>query len=212
VNRKKTLKSQERFVRAFLIYSNFGTTIDALATALEWSVTEKLKIFTFPESVLRVSAEAVQEIDGDLQQLIDNMGETMYDAPGIGLAANQIGVTRQILVYDIAPKNNGRKLNVLINPEIVHGEGRIVHDEACLSVIDFSAEVTRFANVQVKGFDRNGRPVQIDAEGLLAVCLQHEIDHLRGVLFIDHISSLKRALYKKRLKKMLMNSRPSEPI
>ncbi|RJR29546.1 MAG: peptide deformylase [Desulfobacteraceae bacterium] len=170
-----------------------------------------MKIFTFPDSVLRASAEAVKEIDGDLQQLIDNMGETMYDAPGIGLAANQIGVARQILVYDIAPKENGRKLNVLINPEIVHGEGKIVHDEACLSVIDFSAEVTRFANVQVKGFDRSGRPVQIDAEGLLAVCLQHEIDHLRGVLFIDHISSLKRALYKKRLKKMLMNSRSSEP-
>ncbi|PKN61884.1 MAG: peptide deformylase [Deltaproteobacteria bacterium HGW-Deltaproteobacteria-15] len=178
-----------------------------------WSVpvAEILKIYTFPESVLRVEAEPVQEIDEDLQKLIENMGETMYDAPGIGLAANQIGVTKQLLIYDTAPRTNGRKMGVLINPEIVHGEGKIVHDEACLSVIDFSAEVTRFANVQVKGFDRNGRPVQLDAEGLLAVCLQHEIDHLKGVLFIDHISSLKRALYKKRLKKMLMKSQSSEP-
>ena len=174
-------------------------------------MTEILKIYTFPESVLRVEAEPVQEIDEDLQKLIENMGETMYDAPGIGLAANQIGVTKKLLVYDTAPRTNGRKMGVLINPEIVHGEGKIVHDEACLSVIDFSAEVTRFANVQVKGFDRNGRPVQLDAEGLLAVCLQHEIDHLKGVLFIDHISSLKRALYKKRLKKMLMKSQSSEP-
>jgi peptide deformylase len=174
-------------------------------------MAEKLKICTFPESVLRVKAEAVKDIDGDLQDLIENMGETMYDAPGIGLAANQVGVTKQILVYDLAPRTNGRKLSVLINPEIVHGEGKILHEEACLSVIDFSADVTRFANVQVKGFDRNGSPVQIDAEGLLAVCLQHEIDHLKGVLFIDHISSLKRALYKKRLKKMLMNNQSSEP-
>lgn len=173
-------------------------------------MAEKLKIYTFPESVLRVSADPVQDIDGELQELIENMGETMYDAPGIGLAANQIGITKQILVYDLGPRTNGRKLNVLINPEIVHGEGKIVHDEACLSVIDFSAEVARFANVQVKGFDQDGRPAQIDAEGLLAVCLQHEIDHLKGVLFIDHISSLKRALYKKRLKKMLMNDQSSE--
>lgn len=167
-------------------------------------MSEKLTIFTYPEQVLKTRAETVSDINGDLQKLIEDMGETMYNAPGIGLAANQVGVLKRLLVYDVAPRSNGRDLHVLINPEIVHGEGKIVHDEACLSVIDFSAEVTRHAKVQVKGHDRDGRDVELEAEGLLAVCIQHEIDHLNGVLFIDHISSLKRALYKKRLKKMLM--------
>lgn len=167
-------------------------------------MAEKLKIYTFPESVLKKKAETVGNINGELQQLIDDMGETMYDAPGIGLAANQVGVLKRILVYDLSPKGESRKLCALINPEIVEAEGKILHDEACLSVIDYSAEVTRHVQVKVKGFDRDGCPVDIEAEGLLAICLQHEIDHLNGVLFIDHISSLKRALYKKRLKKMLM--------
>jgi peptide deformylase len=169
-------------------------------------VAQKLKIYTFPESVLKKKAETIQNINGDLQQLIDDMGETMYGAPGIGLAANQVGVLRRILVYDLSPKGEGRKLSVLINPEIVEAEGKIIHDEACLSVLDYSADVTRHEKVKVRGFDRDGRPADIEAEGLLAVCLQHEIDHLNGVLFIDHISSLKRALYKKRLKKMLMKA------
>jgi len=176
----------------------------------ESGVAEKLKIYTFPESVLKKKSETVQNINGDLQRLIDNMGETMYDAPGIGLAANQVGVLRRILVYDLSPRGEGRKLSVLINPEIVEAEGKIVHDEACLSVIDYSAEVTRYAKVKIKGFDREGRPADIEAEGLLAVCLQHEIDHLNGVLFIDHLSTLKRSLYKKRLKKMLLKASTPE--
>jgi peptide deformylase len=168
-------------------------------------VAEILNIYTFPDPVLKTSAEDVTDINGDLQKLIENMGETMYDAPGIGLAANQVGILRRLLVYDVAHKDgNGRKLSVLINPEIVEGEGKIVHDEACLSVIDFSAEVTRQSKIFVKGYDQDGNPVDIEAEGLLAVCLQHEIDHLNGTLFIDHISSLKRSLYKRRLKKMLL--------
>ncbi|MEW6665920.1 MAG: peptide deformylase [Thermodesulfobacteriota bacterium] len=169
-------------------------------------MAERLRIYTFPESVLKKKAETIQNINGDLQRLIDDMAETMYGAPGIGLAANQVGVLRRILVYDLSPKGEGRKLSVLINPEIVEAEGKIVHDEACLSVIDYSAEVTRYAKVKVKGFDRHGRPADLEAEGLLAVCLQHEIDHLNGVLFIDHLSSLKRSLYKKRLKKMLLKA------
>ena len=174
-------------------------------------MAEKLSIHTYPDPVLKARAEEVSDINGDLQMLIENMGETMYDAPGIGLAANQIGVLKRILVYDVGHKGgDGRKLSVLINPEIVYGEGKIVHDEACLSVVDFSAEVARHARVQVKGYDQEGRPVEIEAEDLLAVCLQHEIDHLNGVLFIDHISSLKRSLYKRRLKKMLMNSSSTE--
>ncbi len=174
-------------------------------------MAEKLRIFTYPDGVLKTRAEPIENINGNLHKLIEDMTETMYDAPGIGLAANQVGVLKRLLIYDVTPKDEqGRHPRVLINPEIVHGEGKIVHDEACLSVIDFSAEVTRHAQIQARGYDEGGRPVEIEAEGLLAVCLQHEIDHLNGVLFIDHISSLKRTLYKKRLKKMLMKNESSE--
>jgi peptide deformylase len=172
-------------------------------------MTEKMKIYTYPEPVLRVKAEPLENIDGAIQTLIDRMAETMYSAPGIGLAANQVGIPKQLVVYDLSPREEGRNLSVLINPEIVSCEGDIASDEACLSVIDFSAEVNRRARVRVRGVDREGNPVDIEADGLLAVCLQHEIDHLHGVLFIDHISSLKRTLYKKRLKKMLKN--PDSP-
>jgi peptide deformylase len=173
-------------------------------------VAEKLRIYTYPDSVLKAKAEPVANIDGEFQKIIDGMGETMYDAPGIGLAANQVGLLKRVLVYDLSPRSEERKLRVLVNPEIVEAEGKIVHEEACLSVIDYSAEVTRHSKIRVKGFDRNGSPVDMEAEDLLAVCLQHEIDHLNGVLFIDHISSLKRALYKKKLKKMLMKAKNTD--
>jgi peptide deformylase len=162
-----------------------------------------MKIYKFPEPVLRKKAEPVEHIDGEIQSLIDAMGETMYAAPGIGLAANQVGEPIRLLVYDLTPKDRGRDLCVLINPEIVEAEGEIVYDEACLSVIDYSAEVKRNARVKVRGFDRHGKPVDVEAEDLMAICLQHEIDHLNGKLFIDHISSLKRALYKRKLQRML---------
>jgi len=163
----------------------------------------KLKIYTYPDSVLRAKTEPVENIDGDIQKLIDCMGKTMYGAPGIGLAANQVGEKKRILVYDLTPKDQERDLCVLINPEIVLVEGDVIQEESCLSVIDFAAEVKRHAKIKVRGVDRDGNPVDIEAEDLLAVCLQHEIDHLNGTLFIDHISSLKRALYKKKLKKIL---------
>jgi peptide deformylase len=166
-----------------------------------------MRIHKFPDPILRKQAEPVENIDGDIQDLIDGMGETMYAAPGIGLAANQVGEPLQLLVYDLTSKDKGRNLCVLINPEIVAAEGEIIYDEACLSVIDFSAEVKRYAMVKVRGLDRHGRPVDVEAEGLMAICLQHEIDHLKGRLFIDHISSLKRALYKRRLQKMLKNGK-----
>ncbi len=162
-----------------------------------------MKIYKFPEPVLRKKAEPVEHIDEEIQSLIDAMGETMYAAPGIGLAANQVGEPIRLLVYDLTPRDKERDLCVLINPEIVEAEGEIVYDEACLSVIDYSAEVKRNARVKVRGFDRHGKPVDVEAEGLMAICLQHEIDHLNGKLFIDHISSLKRALYKRKLQKML---------
>ena len=169
-----------------------------------------MKIYTYPDTLLRNKAAPLQNIDGDTQALIDGMSETMYAAPGIGLAAVQVGEPKRVIVYDLTPRNEGRNLSVLINPEIVMAEGKIVYEEACLSVVDYSAEVKRYANVKVRGVDRQGDPVDIEAEGLLAICLQHEIDHLNGRLFIDHISSLKRTLYNKRLKKMLKKAKAAD--
>ena len=160
-----------------------------------------MKIHTFPDPVLKTPAEAIRDIDEDLQALIDKMIETMYLAPGIGLAANQVGVLQRVIVFDGSPKEEERNPLVLINPEIVASEGAVKWDEACLSVPDYSADVVRKARVRVEGIDRHGNPMNLEAEDLLAVCLQHEIDHLDGVLFIDHISGLKRALYKKKVMK-----------
>jgi peptide deformylase len=164
---------------------------------------ENMKIYTYPDSILRTKSKPVQNIDENIQILIENMAETMYAAPGIGLAAVQVGEPINLIVYDLSPRDEARKPSVLINPEIIMAEGNIVYEEACLSVVDFSADVNRSAKVKVRGVDRHGEPVDIEAEDLFAICLQHEIDHLNGVLFIDHISSLKRSLYKKRLKKGL---------
>jgi len=172
-------------------------------------VAETMKILTYPESVLLSKSEVVENIDDDIQNLVDSMAATMYAAPGIGLAANQVGNLKRIFVYDLTPQDKGRNLSVLINPEIVQAEGTLEHEEACLSVVDFSSEVTRSAYVKVRGIDRHGNPVEFDAEGLLAVCFQHEIDHLNGVLFLDHVSNLKRTLYKKKLKKMLKKGNPT---
>ena len=165
----------------------------------------EMKICTYPDPVLRAEAEPIENIDEETQILIDDMIATMYSAPGIGLAANQVGELKRVIVFDVKPREEGRNPCVLINPEIVESEGSIVYEEACLSVIDYAAEVTRNAHVRARGVDRNGKPVDIEAEDLLAICLQHEIDHLNGTLYIDHISSLKRALYKKKLKKLLKN-------
>ncbi len=161
----------------------------------------EMRILTYPDPVLKTSAGPIEDIDEELQGIIDRMIETMYVAPGIGLAANQVGLLKRVIVFDGSPGEKGQNPMVLINPEITHREDHIKWNEACLSVVDFTADVTRDACVTVQGVDRHGKPVKIDAEELLAVCLQHEIDHLDGTLFIDRISSLKRALYKKKLKK-----------
>jgi peptide deformylase len=163
------------------------------------------RIFTYPDRVLRAHAEPIENIDEGVHKLVDGMIHTMYLAPGIGLAANQVGELKRVIVFDRYPREEGREPCVLINPEIVLREGQVTYEEACLSVVDFSAEVTRNAHVKVQGVDLKGKPVDVEAEGLLAICLQHEIDHLNGVLYIDHISNLKRTLYKKKLKKKLKN-------
>ena len=169
---------------------------------------QKTKIYTYPSSVLRQKAEPVRNIDGELKKLTDGMLYTMYSAPGIGLAANQVGSLDRVIVFDLKPdERDVRKPCVLINPEIVEREGITKSEEACLSVIDYSAEVKRNAHVLVRGIDIDGNPLELEADGLLAICLQHEIDHLNGMLFIDHISSLKRAMYKKKLKKILASKK-----
>ena len=164
----------------------------------------KLKILTYPDNFLRQPVHPLDDIDGDVQQMIDQMSETMYEAPGVGLAAIQVGWNKSVLIYDVAPPEAGRSLNVLINPRIVHQEGELVSEnEGCLSVPEFRADVKRSASILVEGVDREGRPLRLEAHGMLAIVLQHEIDHLNGKLFIDHISALKKQLYTRRVKKKL---------
>jgi peptide deformylase len=161
-----------------------------------------IPIRKLPDDVLRQQAQEVTEINGKLQRLIDDMAETMYAAPGLGLAAPQVGRLERLIVFDVANREGkGRDLKVILNPCITQAEGELTHEEGCLSVADFSAEVRRHARVTVKGLDREGKPISITGEGLLSVVLQHEVDHLDGILFIDHISRLKRSLYLRRLKK-----------
>ena len=161
------------------------------------------RVITYPDPVLRSPAEPVENIDGKLQTLIDDMIDTMYSAPGIGLASNQVGEPCRVFIFDISPKDQPRNLTVVINPEIVERDGSVVTEEGCLSVIDYAAEVKRAQRITVKGLDREGNPITIEQEGLGAVVLQHEIDHLNGTLFIDHLSRLKRELYKRRLRRTL---------
>lgn len=164
----------------------------------------KLEILTYPNKFLLSPTKPLENIDGEVQEMIDNMAATMYDAPGIGLAAIQVGWDRSLLVYDIAPRDESRQLNVLANPRIIDSEGEVLsEDEGCLSVPDFRSDVKRAFRILVEGVDREGNPRKIEAEGLLAIVLQHEIDHLNGTLFIEHVSALKREMYKRRVKKQL---------
>ena len=163
-----------------------------------------LKILTYPDTFLKQTAKPVKNIDGAIQKIIDDMAATMYQAPGVGLAAIQVGCDKSILIYDISPEEEKPSLQVLINPKIVSRAGEMLSEnEGCLSVPDFKADVKRAASILVEGLDRDGNPSKIEADGLLAVVLQHEIDHLTGTLFIDRISPLKRELYKRRIKKLL---------
>ena len=164
----------------------------------------KLDILTYPNNFLSKPTEPLENIDGEVQEMIDKMALTMYDAPGIGLAAIQVGWDKSLLIYDVSPRDESRSLNVLINPKIITREGEIVSEnEGCLSVPDFRADVKRAAAITIEGHDRDGNPLKVDAEGILAIVLQHEIDHLNGTLFIEHISALKRQMYKRRIKKQL---------
>jgi len=165
-----------------------------------------LKILTYPDKFLSQPTKPVENIDENIQNLVKDMASIMYQAPGIGLAAIQVGINKSLLVYDVSPKDEKRSLQVLINPRIIESEGTTIsEDEGCLSVPDFRADVKRAASVLVEGFDNKEKDLRLEAKGLLAVMLQHEIDHLNGILFIDRISSLKKGMYKRRVKKNLKN-------
>ncbi|BBO80216.1 peptide deformylase [Desulfosarcina ovata] len=161
-----------------------------------------LDILTFPDKFLKQQTVPVENVDGALQTIIENMATTMYAAPGIGLAAPQVGIGQSFLVYDIATREDGHDLQVLINPRIIEQAGEIISEnEGCLSVPDFRANVKRAEQILVEGVDRDGNPLRFEAAGMLAIVIQHEMDHLTGTLFIDRISALKRQMYKRRVMK-----------
>ena len=161
-----------------------------------------LNILTYPNGLLLEKTHPVDNIDAELQQLIEDMAETMYAAPGVGLAANQVGSGKRILVFDDLSDEMKGQYQAIINPQLIESAGeQLSEGEGCLSVPDFRSDVKRAARVLVEGVDREGNPLRMEAEGFRAVVLQHEIDHLDGKLFIDRISSLKRQLYKRRVKK-----------
>jgi peptide deformylase len=160
-------------------------------------------LIILPDPLLRQQSKPVEQVDADVLRLADDMLETMYDAPGIGLAAIQIGVPRRMLVLDISKEDEDRKPVVFINPEIMTvSDDRSTYEEGCLSIPDYYAEVERPASLTLKYVGRDGKQQTIEADGLLATCLQHEIDHLNGVLFIDHISRLKRDMVIKKFTKV----------
>ena len=170
-----------------------------------------LEILKYPDSRLSKVARPVANVTDSTVQLISDMLETMYAAPGVGLAATQVGVLQRIVVLDVDHENPRTNVYKLINPVITHSEGQLVWEEGCLSIVDFTAEVRRAEHIQVVAFDEHGKERMVEAEGLLAVALQHEVDHLDGKLFIDRISRLKRDLYTRRRKKMLRTGiEPSE--
>ncbi len=161
-------------------------------------------ILTFPNPVLRQKAKRITDFDDSLQNLISNMVDTMYDAPGVGLAAPQIGESVQLIVVDVSKEDDEeQKSMVMINPTITEKEGKQVDEEGCLSVLDLTASVKRSKKVTVCYQDTTGEKQELTTEDRFAIVLQHEIDHLNGILFIDHLSTLKRSLYKKKIKKML---------
>ena len=164
------------------------------------------EIKKFPDPVLRKKTAVVGAIDEDLCRLIDDMVETMHAAPGVGLAANQVGVPLQVAVIDIGDhEDEGKKrpLVVLINPEVLSQEGTVVAEEGCLSVPDFTEKVKRAARIKVRAKDRAGKTFELEADGLMAKALQHEIDHLNGILFIDRLSPIKKSIFRRKLKKAM---------
>ena len=162
-----------------------------------------LEIRKYPEKILKQKTTPIQTIDGITQQLIDDMIETMHSARGVGLAANQVGISQKLCVLDLSLRENQAPLIVLINPFIVERDGIVEAEEGCLSIPGYLTSVKRAEKVFIKGVNREGKDIAMEAEGLLARALQHELDHLEGLLFIDRMSPIKREFFKRRYKKQL---------
>lgn len=160
-----------------------------------------LEIKKYPEQILKRQTAAIQNIDGTTQRLIDDMIETMHSAHGVGLAANQVGISQQLCVIDLSLREEKAPRLVLINPIIVEREGIVEADEGCLSIPGYLSSIRRAEKVFVRGVNREGKEISLEAEGLLARALQHELDHLAGLLFIDRMSPIKREFFKRRYKK-----------
>jgi peptide deformylase len=159
-------------------------------------------VLTAPDPRLKLVSEPVAKVDGELRTLIDDMIETMYDADGIGLAAIQVGVPKRMLVMDIDQRDGKKNPRVFINPVITWASDEMaVNEEGCLSIPEIWDEVERPARIKAEYLDRDGKKQELEADGLLAVCLQHEMDHLEGILFVDHLSKLKRSMAMKKLQK-----------
>ncbi len=167
-----------------------------------------LNILVYPDPRLRRRADPVTEVDDTVRRLVDDMTETMYQAPGIGLAAIQVDVPQRVIVIDISEDKND--LKVFINPEIVRLTGSQEIEEGCLSVPGVYAPVNRAESIVVRALDRTGRPFELTASGLLAVCIQHEVDHLDGKVFVDYLSRLKQERIKKRMQKQLRHQPPAQ--
>jgi peptide deformylase len=159
-----------------------------------------LEILNYPDPRLHTVAKPVKEVDANIKRLIENMAETMYAAPGIGLAATQVNQHIQLLIIDTSEEKN--QLQVFINPKIVEKDGEREYEEGCLSVPGIYDKVTRAAHIKVEALDKNGKPFTIEAEGLLAVCIQHEMDHLLGKVFVEYLSPLKRTRIKNKMLKL----------
>lgn len=160
-----------------------------------------LEILQFPDPTLRRRAEPIAHVDERIYRLAQNMAETMYRAPGIGLAAPQVGISERLIVVDLSAGENPGELITIVNPVILCREGEVRMEEGCLSVPDLRETVTRCRRIVVRGHDLEGRAVELEGEDLMAVALQHEIDHLDGVLFLDHLSQLKRSRYVSKVRK-----------
>jgi len=162
---------------------------------------ELLNILLYPDTELRRIAEPVSNVDGDIDVLVGNMLNTMYDAPGIGLAATQVNIHQRVVVVDVSDEQD--EPIVLINPEVLHSEGETEMQEGCLSIPGIYENIKRAEQIRVGAVDRQGEPFEMDADGLLAVCIQHELDHLEGKLFVDYLSPLKRDRIRKKMLKMI---------
>jgi len=164
------------------------------------------EIRTYPDPVLRKKTSRVEKVDRSLDRLIKDMVETMHAAPGVGLAANQVGVPLQLAVIDLSSREDEDQrhpLLVIINPEILAMEGSVIEEEGCLSIPDYAEKVKRAVRIKGRAQDRTGKQFELEAEGLMAKALQHEIDHLNGLLFVDKLSPLKKSFFKRRYKKVL---------